>query len=69
MLVNTENLDSSIFFSTIAGIVCKDGVLLGTEKIVVNKMMISGTDKRCFSITKNIGSVSWPPPLTGLFRL
>merc|ERR1719469_1798017 len=43
--------------STIAGVVCKDGVLLATEKIVINKMMISGTDKRVYSVTKNIGSV------------
>merc|ERR1719469_1121900 len=45
--------------STIAGVVCKDGVLLATEKIVINKMMISGTDKRVYSVTKNIGSVSY----------
>ena len=39
-------------FSTIVGVVCKDGVIIGTEKIVVNKMMVSGTDKRTFNITK-----------------
>jgi len=39
------------------GVVCKDGVILGTEKIVINKMMVSGTDKRIFSVTKQIGSV------------
>ena len=40
------------------GVVCKDGVILGTEKIVVNKMMVSGTDKRAYSITREIGCVS-----------
>ena len=39
------------------GVVCKDGVILGTEKIVVNKMMVSGTDKRAYSITKDVGCV------------
>jgi 20S proteasome alpha/beta subunit len=34
------------------GVVCKDGIILGTEKIVVSKMMVSGTDKRIYSITK-----------------
>lgn len=43
--------------STILGVVCKDGIILGTEKIVVNKMMLSGTDKRIASVTKQIGSV------------
>ena len=42
MLVNKE----IILFSTIAGVVCKDGVILGTEKIVVNKMMVSGTEEK-----------------------
>ena len=63
MLVNRDivNLDPIYFpvSSTIAGVVCKDGVILATEKIVINKMMISGTDKRVYSVTKNIGSVSY----------
>ncbi len=37
-------------FSTIVGIKCKDGIVLGTEKVVLSKMMIAGTDKRTFSI-------------------
>lgn len=43
--------------STILGVVCKDGVIMGTEKIVVNKMMISGTDKRLYSINLHTGGV------------
>ena len=39
------------------GVVCKDGIILGTEKIVLQKMMVSGTDKRLYSVTKSIGSV------------
>jgi 20S proteasome alpha/beta subunit len=30
---------------------------MGTEKIVVNKMMVSGTDKRLYSISLNSGGV------------
>ena len=44
-------------YSTIVGVVCKDGIIIGTEKIVVNKMMVSGTDKRTFNITKQAGCV------------
>ena len=44
--------------STIVGVVCKDGIILGTEKIVINKMMVSGTDKRTYSISREIGCVS-----------
>ena len=39
------------------GVVCKDGIILGTEKIVLSKMMVSGTDKRVYSVTKSIDSV------------
>lgn len=39
------------------GVVCKDGIILGTEKIVLSKMMVSGTDRRTFNITKSVGCV------------
>ena len=44
-------------FSTILGVVCKDGIVLGSEKIVTSKMMVAGTDPRIFTVTKNVGSV------------
>ena len=47
-----------VVYSTICGVVCKDGIILGTEKIVINKMMISGTDKRAYSMAREIGCVS-----------
>ena len=40
------------------GVVCRDGIILGTEKIVINKMMVSGTDKRTYSVSREIGCVS-----------
>lgn len=55
-LVNRE-AKNGVFFSTIMGVVCKDGVILGTEKIVINKMMVSGTDKRAYNITRSSGCV------------
>ena len=48
----------SFVSSTICGVVCSDGIITGTEKIIVNKMMVSGTDKRTYSITKEVGCVS-----------
>ena len=43
------------------GMICKDGVLLGTEKLIVSEMMVSGSDRRVYSVTKQIGMV-----ITGL---
>ena len=43
--------------STILGVHCKDGIILGTEKIVINKMMIAGTDKRLYSIALDCGGI------------
>ena len=45
------------FYSTIVGVRCKNGIVLGTEKIVLSKMMIAGTDKRIFSVTTQSGCV------------
>ena len=51
---NLVNLTSS----TTVGVRCLDGIVLGTEKIIFSKMMISGTDKRIFSATVKHGAVS-----------
>ena len=48
---------NDFYLSTIVGVRCKDGVVLGTEKIVVNKMLLPGTDKRIFSIDLQTGCV------------
>ena len=47
--------------STIIGAVCKDGIILGTEKIILSDMQVPGADHRIYSINKNIGMV-----MTGL---
>jgi 20S proteasome subunit alpha 7 len=39
------------------GVQCKDGIILGTEKIVSNKMLVAGADKRLYSIALNCGAV------------
>ena len=40
------------------GVRCKDGIIFGTEKIIISKMMVSGTDKRINSVNLHIGCVS-----------
>jgi 20S proteasome subunit alpha 7 len=45
-------------FSTIVGVKCKNGIVLGTEKVVLSKMMVAGTDKRILSITTQAGGVN-----------
>lgn len=42
---------------TIVGVVCKDGVLLGTEKLMVSKMLVEGSHRRIFNVHDNIGIV------------
>lgn len=44
-------------FSTIIGVVCKDGIVLGTEKLILNKMLLPGTDKRLYSVNLHTGGV------------
>jgi len=39
------------------GVQCKDGIILGTEKVIVNKMMMPGSDKRLYSIALNCGGI------------
>lgn len=37
------------------GVRCKDGIIIGSEKIVVNKMQLPSSDPRIWSVTKHIG--------------
>ena len=41
----------------ILGVVCSDGVILGTEKVVINKLLLPQTDKRIYSISRTSGIV------------
>jgi len=42
---------------TIIGVLCKDGVILGSEKLFVSKMLVEGTNKRIFNVHDNLGVV------------
>lgn len=37
------------------GVRCKDGIIIGSEKIVVNKMQLPTSDPRIWSVTKHVG--------------
>ena len=39
----------------ILGVVCKDGVVLATEKVIVSKLMVAQTDKRIYSMSLHAG--------------
>lgn len=43
--------------STIVGVVCKDGVVLATEKVLPHKLLVPQTDKRIYSISRHAGIV------------
>uniref|UniRef100_A0A7S1P746 Proteasome alpha-type subunits domain-containing protein n=1 Tax=Vitrella brassicaformis TaxID=1169539 RepID=A0A7S1P746_9ALVE len=40
---------------TAIGLCCKDGVVLGVEKLLASKMLVPGTNKRIYAIDKHIG--------------
>ncbi len=44
--------------STILGVVCKDGVVLATEKVMPNKLYLPQTDKRIYSLSRHSGIVA-----------
>ena len=41
--------------STVMGVRCKDGIIIGSEKIVLSKMQLPQSDGRIWSMTKHIG--------------
>eukprot|EP00741_Cyanophora_paradoxa_P009074 tig00001466_g8787.t1 len=40
---------------TAVGIKCKDGVVLGVEKLVVSKMLVEGTNRRIMTVDRSAG--------------
>merc|ERR1711907_498726 len=42
---------------TIVGVVCKDGVILGSEKLVLSKMLVEGTNRRIHNVHDSCGMV------------
>ena len=39
------------------GLQCKDGVVLGVEKMLISKMLVPGTNRRVHTVEKHIGMV------------
>eukprot|EP00395_MALV-II_sp_L67-2_P000434 gene433-94_t len=40
---------------TTLAICCKDGVVLASMKVKLSKMLVQGTNKKCFAISRNLG--------------
>lgn len=40
---------------TIVGVKCKDGVVLGAEKLMFSKLLVSGTHRRIYNVDHAIG--------------
>ena len=51
----TQAIESS---GTAIGVRCKDGVILGVEKLVMSKMLVPGTGRRIHTIDEHVGAVS-----------
>lgn len=43
---------------TCLALVCKDGILLATQKLLQYKLLVHGTNKRCYAVTKQSGAVA-----------
>jgi hypothetical protein len=66
-LLITGSLTASLFvlslFSTAIGIKCRDGVIVGVEKLLPGRMVVKGTGRRVAAIDEHIGAaVAGPPP-------
>ncbi|GJN26837.1 hypothetical protein PR202_gb14797 [Eleusine coracana subsp. coracana] len=48
----TKAVDNS---GTVVGIKCKDGIVLGVEKLVTSKMMLEGSNRRIHSVHRHSG--------------
>jgi hypothetical protein len=51
----TKAVDNS---GTVVGIKCKDGVVLGVEKLIPSKMLLEGSNRRIHAVHKHAGMVS-----------
>ena len=40
------------------GVVCKDGVIIGGEKLVASKLMAKTSDKRVYNVDTHVGMVN-----------
>lgn len=43
---------------TAVGIKCKDGVVLGVEKLVISKMLVAGSNRRIYAVDRHAGIAS-----------
>ena len=43
---------------TAVGVRCKDGVILGVEKLLASKMLVPGSGRRVQTIDEHVGAVS-----------
>jgi 20S proteasome subunit alpha 7 len=41
----------------VVGVKCKDGVILGAEKLVFSKLLVDGTNRRIYNVDQGIGMV------------
>jgi 20S proteasome subunit alpha 7 len=42
---------------TVVGVLCKDGVLLGADKLMFSKLQVPGTNRRIYNIDYSLGAV------------
>mmetsp|Transcript_40904 Transcript_40904/g.130680 ORF Transcript_40904/g.130680 Transcript_40904/m.130680 type:complete len:82 (-) Transcript_40904:709-954(-) len=50
----TKAVDNS---GTAIGVKCKDGVVLGVEKLVISKMLVEGSNRRIHTVDRHAGMV------------
>lgn len=66
LLISLRDLLSQIEYAnkavenagTVIGLKCKDGIVLGVEKLVASKLLVPGSNRRIFNVDHHIGLVS-----------
>uniref|UniRef100_M1AAS8 Proteasome subunit alpha type n=1 Tax=Solanum tuberosum TaxID=4113 RepID=M1AAS8_SOLTU len=54
---------------TVVGIKCKDGIVLGVEKLIASKMMLPGSNRRIHSVHRHSGMVCFRSVFRGCIIL
>lgn len=56
-LLRMLSMSFFLYHRTIIGMKCKDGVILGAEKLMFSKLLVDGTHRRIFNVDKHLGMV------------
>ena len=56
-MIKSILFDFVVYLRTIIGLRCKDGVILGAEKLITSNLLVEGTNRRIYNVDKHLGCV------------